>query len=938
VRLNAFLKKFSILEGKRITGAPYLPTREIILPFDSCIHYVDTDPVSRGIPGNAPILIGTDRDVYVYHDEAFDTVYKPAIPKQMNYKKEVGQYFKTQGRVKRARDLDKYIEKKRITLVRDYTLAAKKFAYNNQPLSVWREWANIREWMAEGMNEVGSRRVNFLTIRIPKHVPTKSSFNLLDVDSDEEKPMETKMLRHFGDFEQFDTMALWQFLHGRGIFAKWTPETQNNTVLLLRDGPLCVVLHLRELRLPEGQTEPDSAKLRDFISLLEGFVSHRNAAEDEQIEKERLEEIDSSDTEEVSEEIKHQLADLGDSGLITAREQKRIVALAKETATIKNPDGDGTVVESSVVTDEDREIRGKVATPVKNPLREEMFDSSIDNFDDLYINNVYKKDLMGNVLKLKDAGVVVRSIEKEETINAVGQKETYKVKVQPVNGAPSTLTFTLPKLRPDGTYVAGNTEYSIDSQHHEMPISKTKEDEVTLSTYYGKVFVRRSSKAVDNYVRWLHRVISASGLDSEDRAITNLRFGKGGRIQEKTPLVYSGLASRFVSFKASTYTFYFDYAKRKEEFGEKVIADLEKKGRVVAGRTAKGYLVVDMDNLFYSVEGGQETELGQIEQFAFRLGTAPKNHTVVSVFGKEVPVGIALAYLYGFTGLLKHLNVPHSTKAPGERYESKTTDIVIPFKDDHVIIDAKDPLISMLYAGWKKASYTTKMYRRDAFDKRSGYSVLGEGLKINSYHLREIKLADDMFVDPISEELLVEMKEPTKYRDLLIRSTELLLSNEHPLEPERRIRGMERLPGIVYKKLVESLRGLRNNPSPRHAKMDMNPHDVYLTILGDSATQLKNDINPLEELKQREAVSLGGEGGRSEIAVTKKDRIFQKNDLGVISELTPDSRKAGMRYFTTPDPNIKNLRGVVDNDKDYHTATKAISTISNLLPGITHDD
>ncbi len=62
----------------------------------------------------------------------------------------------------------------------------------------------------------------------------------------------------------------------------------------------------------------------------------------------------------------------------------------------------------------------------------------------------------------------------------------------------------------------------------------------------------------------------------------------------------------------------------------------------------------------------------------------------------------------------------------------------------------------------------------------------------------------DMFIDPITKEILTEMKEPTDFIGLLVRSAELLQTDWSPDETDMmhmRIKGYERMAGAVYTEL-----------------------------------------------------------------------------------------------------------------------------------------
>jgi hypothetical protein len=55
-----------------------------------------------------------------------------------------------------------------------------------------------------------------------------------------------------------------------------------------------------------------------------------------------------------------------------------------------------------------------------------------------------------------------------------------------------------------------------------LPIRKIAPDRVALTSYYGKTFVFRSEKKVNNYGWWLQNKITEIGLDTNDIRVVDL--------------------------------------------------------------------------------------------------------------------------------------------------------------------------------------------------------------------------------------------------------------------------------------------------------------------------------------------------------------------------------------------------------------------------------
>jgi hypothetical protein len=97
--------------------------------------------------------------------------------------------------------------------------------------------------------------------------------------------------------------------------------------------------------------------------------------------------------------------------------------------------------------------------------------------------------------------------------------------------------------------------------------------------------------------------------------------------------------------------------------------------------------------------------------------------------------------------------------------------------------------------------------------------------------------------------------------------------------------------------------------------------------------------NPVHNLKEQEAVTESGTGGRSSRTMTAAHRSYDELDFGVISEATVDSSEVAVSTSTSASPNIITLSG---ETRDYNKETDGIGTImstsANASPCALNDD
>jgi hypothetical protein len=92
-------------------------------------------------------------------------------------------------------------------------------------------------------------------------------------------------------------------------------------------------------------------------------------------------------------------------------------------------------------------------------------------------------------------------------------------------------------------------------------------------------------------------------------------------------------------------------------------------------------------------------------------------------------------------------------------------------------------------------------------------------------------------------------------------------------------------------------------------------------------------------LKENEAVTYSGTGGRGSRSMVKSTRIYHKNDMGVISESTVDSSDVAINVFTSANPVFNSLRGTADTfEMEKHGPASLLSTSALVSPGSTKDD
>lgn len=649
--------------------------------------------------------------------------------------------------------------------------------------------------------------------------------------------------------------------------------------------------------------------------------------------------------------IMRKAEEMARKGLMTAAELRRMERIANRYKEIKNPyGGDGTLEHVAHISTESLKVEEHtpLAEHIPGVVDKSMLSNSLKSMDSRYIREVLPKDIANVSLHLQKAGIAVQDYTVTKVDDYMDSFDVHTIKVVPVVGKPSTIRMQIPRVNEDGTMKCGGVTYRMRRQRGDVPIRKTGPDVVALTSYYSKMFVVRSDRAVFNYTNWLVNNLVARGVDPDDDSVVDLRLSNVYYHDIKVPRAYSTIAHRVDGFRSGKYSFYFDYKKREHNFGENVLKILEPQGKYVAVGIAKdGYVVMDyQDQLhFISKEGAGKgmQPLGSIDKIiGLPLDKRPIEIAEVDIFGKTIPVGFLLAYHIGLGNLLKTLDVQPRRVRIGSNYNLQEDEYIIKFEDEAWIFHRKDRVASLLLNGFNRYHREIKHYSAYDFDRKDAFGSVLEDNDVGSRWLREFDLMFNLWVDHITHDLLVEMHEPTDLFNLFIKCCEYLTTDHHPAEGDSdhtRDKGYERFAGLAYFELVKAMRAYNSKPVNANASLDLNPQAVWMSILQDQTVMPIEESNPIHSLKEQEVVVFSGHGGRSGRSMTGKSRVYHKSNMGLVSEATVDSGDVATITYLTADPNYTTLRGTSRRINTLQgNAAKLVSTSMMNAPSADHDD
>lgn len=635
--------------------------------------------------------------------------------------------------------------------------------------------------------------------------------------------------------------------------------------------------------------------------------------------------------------VRNKAESLLNKGLITHGEFKRHLRLAESFKQIPSPFNEEisleqfSVIPKEVVWD----FKPAEIPDIPHVKDKSMLKSTLIDFDQKYVKEVMQKDVVNLVLGFQKAGYAITDYKVERQVDALNDLYDYTVKVSPVNGAPSTLRFQLPVVDKNGKYKVGGIKYYMRKLRFDKPIRKISPSTVALSTYYGKLFVDRSEKRRNDYGEWLKDAMNVAALTNPP-LITDIVYGNVFGDSQPVPRTYSAIAKEIISFTAAGINFVFDYSNIGKNF-----PNWNGKGDVPVGRRGKQTVTMDKEGNLIS---GPD-RLGHISKlFGADPINRPNELVTISILGQEFPLAIVLSYLQGLTQFVEGLEIKPQRRTKGSRVQPDANSFEIVFADEIWRIPRithPDVLIYSSFLLWKNV---IKNYSVGELDNQDNYNALLSDAQLSGRYLYEFNNLQSLFIDPIAEENLEAMNEPTEFIPLLKKAAFYLATDEYPsdLSSEGSLfKGYERMAGAVYRTMAEAVRRHSSSNMSSKAQLDFPPFEVLSYIQKDPSVSLVEDSNPIHNLKEKENMTYSGTGGRGKRSMTRRTRAFHPSDIGIRSESSVDNGDVGINCFLSANPNLTSLRGTARTEKDLSKEkgfSNILSTSALVSPFSTYDD
>jgi hypothetical protein len=580
-------------------------------------------------------------------------------------------------------------------------------------------------------------------------------------------------------------------------------------------------------------------------------------------------------------------------------------------------------------------------------LDKSMLKSSINDFDNYYMEKLFEKHFVQVISHFNKNGLYLLDIKYDDQIDELNKIRTYRIQYENEQGKVGTIRAKMPIIEKDGTFKINGIKSRMKPQFINTPICKLSNTRVSLAASYKTLIERNTTKA-HSFNEYLKTLIDK--INDKEKTITT---SLGNRTyKQKLPYEYTRLGSIYSTIEIPKKKVFLstDFNNRKELNKKEIDIDaIEKQHGVFFGKIGNNdYLFMGMDNhiRIYDTINKEIKDTTTLVELLYDFTETDIRLPMVSewtdlkIFDKKIPIIFVLAYKYGLTNTLKYLNVNYRTVDKGKKIDTIPSEIAIKFKDKTLIIDRYPLEKSLIVAGL--LNYKLNQIELHEMDNKDTYFSLLSDKGLSTNYMIGIDTFYDTFLDPITISILDTIDEPTNIRDLLIRAT-VLLSTEEYIEPSSMknhiLRSYSRLNSILYDEIARSLASYKNKKNKNNA-FSINPEAVLQRIIQDNSVIAVEEINPVHSIKEKTGFTFTGVGGRTAQSFVLSDRQFPQDGVGIISEAVPDSGKVAINGYLSMDPSITNLYGTLGIKENLNEVepTEALSVTAALMPGATHDD
>jgi hypothetical protein len=572
------------------------------------------------------------------------------------------------------------------------------------------------------------------------------------------------------------------------------------------------------------------------------------------------------------------------------------------------------------------------STPKAHIAIEELKNITSVNINRDYVDSLYYKDLMGIIshfMGCTPAMFLLEDIKEDDISSSLDKLYRYTVKYEDANRKRHNVKFLLPKIYQDNYFFLNGSKKDITFQKFPYPLTKIDSNIVQLASNYNKIFVSRTGANVTPKLTKLIKCLN-EGKYKGVTAYKGNAFGENDKWttsieHDELSKVFHKIAIGTTVIQLSIPSSLILVGPTKME-GEYELLPIAKSGATIIYYNVLRENVLDSNGNIYGSLSDYIIDLisKQDEKFVKEIEeiTTGKRfmYTNCLVMTRKIPT-ILLAASITTGGLVAVMNQAKIEYTISEKRTSidKMKQGAIAFSDGYIIYDRYPLSNSLLMEGLSEVD--TKVFSIADMGDRETYMEIFDILFGKRNIIESIENFRQLFVDPITREVLQNLNQPTDFVSLLLMSNDMLADNRYKPDSsyeEVRIRGFEIVMAYLYRALSDAYGKFRINPEKNPFSI---PEDIVIKYLMKSPLVNEHSaINTILEAENDRAIKAKGPIGLNvDEAYTIEKRAFHKSMRGVVALSTAASGEVGITRNLTVNTNVIDPRGYIVANKETGT-------------------
>ena len=508
--------------------------------------------------------------------------------------------------------------------------------------------------------------------------------------------------------------------------------------------------------------------------------------------------------------------------------------------------------------------------------------SRLSSFDEEYNKKQAMKDLTNVVSNFSNneySPLTVDSINIVDSDTDVDDKKTMHVRYKTDDGKSLSFQVDIPKIVDKRYLYLGGNKKVIKKQLIRLPIVKTKSDRVEITTNYNKITVERTNGKLSRknayILKKLKEIKENPGFEIEygDNSVVNAQMGYSNDFE------YEELASSINKIKTGKYTLLFNRDYMRDEIDTLDIPenfidrDKTPLGFETVGETFKALIFIQNRKILkYNIEGKNIEEVSN-SLFEFLTEDVLKlDMSILPSIGKSFiytkmkflattyPMFPVIASQKGITNILKRYNVEYYIR---EKQEKNNVEYVgVKFKDCYLYY--KDEmrntlLLNSLYL-MNPEEYNYSDFDADIPYTRYFMDTYGDSVGI---HIRNtLRINFQVVIDPITRDILLDLKQPTDIIDVLLYANTLLVGNQYKPQNDMtnyRLRSNELVADRLYCMLADAyVNYCKHKINGKPINLVVPKGGLISALLQEPNINDKSTLNPVIEAEQIAQASAKG--------------------------------------------------------------------------------